>query len=255
MDLKNIILLRGLVREKRHWYNFDQLLEQKIPKVKTFMLEMPGVGTKWNLPSPTSINQFVDVLRPELLSLKMSYNGPFYILAMSMGGMITLQWASRFPEDFNGAIIVNSSAKDLLPPWKRMSPQTMLMISKLFFKNNLKEREREILKATTNMVKCEGEILDLWTKYEEQFPISRDTFLRQITSAASFKSPDKISIPLCFIASKSDRLANFKNSEAFAQKYAADLYLHEKAGHDLSLDDPYWLADKVKVWMDNQKNC
>lgn len=251
----NMILLRGLVRETRHWYGFDKLLERKIPELKTFLIEMPGVGLKWRTPSPMSITQFIDSLRPELLSLKMKHDGPFFVVAMSMGGMIALDWASRFPDDFNGAIIINSSASDLLAPWQRMSPQTMLMISKLFFKNDLRQREREILKATTNKVQFEGEILDLWTKYEEEHPISRDTFLRQISSAALFKSPAQISIPLCFIASKADKLANYQNSEMFAKKYQANLYLHQDAGHDLSLDDPEWLADKTAEWIANQKNC
>ena len=55
-----------------------------------------------------------------------------------------------------------------------------------------------------------------------------------------------IAIPYLVLASKADRFTNYKCSERLAEKYNATLRLHEKAGHDLPLDDPQWIIDRVK---------
>lgn len=247
--MNNVILLRGLVREKRHWGDFPKKLEQFLDGGKAIPLDLPGVGQKNDFPAPLNISDYVRELKPELDSLKRNYSGPWSIIGISMGGMIALEWLALFPEDFKTGIIVNSSSSDQVSVLKRMSLETIQMIAKLFLKNDLKEREKAILNMTTNMTEINDQLFDSWTQIAKDAPIKRETFIRQILAASRFKSPLSISKPLLFIAAKNDRLAASFNSEKLAKKYSSSFLIHANAGHDLSLDDGPWLIEKTIEWL------
>jgi len=247
--MNNLILLRGLVREKRHWGNFPEKLEESLNGGKAVPLDLPGVGEKHNSPAPFMISDYVKELRSELESLKKKFNGPWSILGISMGGMIALEWLSLYPEDFKTGIIVNSSSSEQVSIFKRMSLETIQMIAKLFIKNDLRERERAILTMTTNMTEINDQLLDRWAGFAKDAPIKRETFIRQIFAASRFKSPPSIIKPVLFLATKNDRLAAFINSEMLSRKYNSPFVLHQNAGHDLSLDDGPWLIEQTIEWL------
>ena len=54
----------------------------------------------------------VEVLRGDYLSLKQS--GALgvracYVMGLSLGGMIAVAWAQRYPHDLQGAVLINTS--------------------------------------------------------------------------------------------------------------------------------------------------
>ena len=49
---KKWIFLRGLARETRHWGDFPKLFEESFPETEVNVLEIPGVGKKFDQDAP-----------------------------------------------------------------------------------------------------------------------------------------------------------------------------------------------------------
>ena len=65
----NWLLLRGLVREQRHWGTFPALLAEGT-RSRVLTLDLPGVGTERGRKSPTTIPGIVDDIRARFLALR-----------------------------------------------------------------------------------------------------------------------------------------------------------------------------------------
>ena len=55
-------------------------------------------------------------------------------------------------------------------------------------------------------------------------------------------------MPALFAVGTTDRLVDASCSRALARRYAASLVEHATAGHDLSTDEPEWLATQIATW-------
>lgn len=234
-------LIRGLCRETRHWGPFLKRLEDDGHKVTP--LELPGVGTRKDKSSPLSIQEYVEDLRE--LFLKTESSGPKVLMGISMGGMIALSWLSKYPEDFDSGIIINSSGGKLSPFYHRLTPAALKTLFNVFLAKNTSSRVKAILQGTTNIVKLDVELLDTWVSFEQEYAASKNSFLRQLISAATFSPPEALGRPVLFIASKKDYFVSYQCSIRLAQHYRQGFLIHPEAGHDLPLDDPKWLADRA----------
>lgn len=241
--IKKWILLRGLSREARHWGDFPSLLEEKA-KADVYSIEIPGAGKKNKETSPLSIDEYTHLLRKEFLTLQKKSNEPWGIIAMSLGGMITLNWLSHYPDDFSKAIIINTSSRSVCPPWKRMRLKALLGLAGTLFKPAY-EKEKTILEVTTTKRPIDEKTIFKHVTYSKECPISIKNTIRQIFAASVFTLPQSISVPMKFIAGKKDKLAATECSEKIAKYYNSPLIEHPEAGHDLSLDDPKWLIEQI----------
>ena len=75
------LLLRGLVRERRHWGDFPAELAAHTG-AEVLALDLPGVGTERDRPSPTRIPEIVDDLRARFAPVRGA--GPWAIFAPSL---------------------------------------------------------------------------------------------------------------------------------------------------------------------------
>ncbi len=246
------LILRGLVREQRHWGDFPEVLlsslRQSHPEVQIHMLDFPGFGTESGRASPFSIDGIVDDVRARWLQLPKSADEPCFLLAVSLGGMVAMNWVSRYPSDFRGLALINSSATGLSPVTKRLKPENYPRILSLFASNNVEERERKILEMTTNL---KGDSLLHLARKHAGFAkkVRKKDALAQIVSALRFKPPKEIRIPLIVLGGKKDGLVDVSCSVRIADRFGGRLELHETGNHDLATDDSPWIAGKLKHWM------
>jgi pimeloyl-ACP methyl ester carboxylesterase len=239
------ILLRGLARYSDHWRPFEKELSNQLPQTHIHHLNTLGNGPKCAANSPITIAAYTDDLRKDFKKLKLPKEEKKILVAVSLGGMIALDWVSRF-KDFDHAIIINTSARDLGNPLKRFSPFALTSVGKILGKpGNLYSQEKAILELVTNHGVTE-ELVQWHVELQQKFPTSWSNFGRQMIAAAKFKSPDKLKVPATFIVSQKDKLVASSFSERMAEKYHTNLFVHPTAGHDLGIDDPSWLAKKLK---------
>ncbi len=246
------LILRGLVREQRHWHDFKNILEARLksidPQAEVYALDMAGFGTEVNRISPKTISGIVEDVRDRWTKLKKNEEEQWGILAVSLGGMVAAHWTSSYPGDFKKAVLINSSMSGLSPVHQRMMPQNYSKVLKLLVSKNLVQREKTILSMTTNF---SSELIQ--SRAEKQAPygekVNRFNALFQIMAAIRFKAPVKIETPMLVLVGDGDRLVSPKCSEAIAKQYSAKILRHPTANHDLASDDPEWIAAQVSAWV------
>lgn len=245
---QNWLLLRGLSRESAHWGDFIPILKATFPDANITMLDLPGTGCFYKEVSPASIKAITDKVRG--LALAQGYlQQPITLLAVSLGAMVAWEWMRSYPEDICGASLINTSFADLSPFYHRLRWQSYGKFALLMSKPKGCSREKSILQLISNRRDQDEQISLAWEKIQQQRPISFKNSFRQIIAAASYCPGDrKPEQPILLLNSKGDRLVSPNCSKAIQKKWHLELHSHPWGGHDLTLDDPVWVASQLKRW-------
>lgn len=237
-----LVLLRGLTRGSNHWADFPKQLEQAFPDIKLVLIDLAGNGLRANENSPVTVKAALQDIREQVKQQDVAF--PIDILALSLGGMITLQWLNDFPEEINKAIVINSSHAGLSNTCERMQPLT---IAKLVAGVLLPAKIREkIIYSVTSNNSVNDNVLNQWIVEAKHHPVSRLNFIRQVLIARSFNTNLRLQKKqLLLLASSADRLVNASSSKALAKKTCAQLNMHHEAGHEITLDDPEWITQQA----------
>lgn len=241
------VLLRGLSRDSRHWEDLPTLLQSAFPQDQITSLDLAGTGSRNLETCPVSIDAMVDDLRVHYQQ-QLAGTEPqrLTLLSISMGGMIAADWASRFGEEIESVVIINSSSR-LSPWWQRMRPAAMIsLLSSLCL--GARRREQRIVRYTSNRSEHYESVAKRWLNYHAQAPAKLTTILKQLTAATRFIPPPALKVPALVIKADQDRLVNSRCSDALAARWKVKLLQHPDAGHDIPLDDPLWLIEQLQSW-------
>ncbi|WP_428355016.1 alpha/beta fold hydrolase [Methyloprofundus sp.] len=237
-----IVLIRGLLREARHWGDFPGLLQQQYPDAQILCPDIPGNGSLNHLTSPNTIPGMTDALRKQV-----STHTPIYLIAISMGGMIAIDWMNRYPTEVNSAVLINTSLANFNPFYQRLRWQNYHKIIPLLFASRLK-REKIILALTSNKHANNSKLLAKWQQWQMEISVSASSAINQLRASASYSTGTKPEHPMLFISSSADRLVDYHCSLKLQNNWHKDYQQHTTAGHDLPLDDPDWLLVTISQW-------
>jgi pimeloyl-ACP methyl ester carboxylesterase len=91
-----------------------------------------------------------------------------------------------------------------------------------------------------------------WAEIAQKRPVSLPNTLRQLFAASRFKTDGFIpKIPILFLASTHDRMVDVSCSKAIAKAWNKSIVEHPEGGHDLTTDDPTWVAKEINRWLEN----
>ena len=202
--------------------------------------------------SPMSISTMVTYCRDELI--RRGHPPPYFLLAMSLGAMVATEWSYRGTGEVSGSVLINSSLGKFSPFYRRMRPRNYLPLLRLvLLVRNPADAERIILQLTSNQVAQQMQVIDDWVEARIKHPVSRTNALRQVVAALRYRirsgPPD---IQVLILCSKQDALVHVSCSLAIASRWKCAVQLHPMAGHDLALDDPNWVIEKVQQWLGRQ---
>lgn len=250
---KNWLILRGLIREQRHWGSFLQMMKEKNPGATILALDHPGIGTESNRQAPTRVSAMVEDLRERFLKAQQNTSNlnitDWGIFGVSLGGMVVLEWAEMFPGDFKVFVAANTSASNASKLLDRFRAQNLKTLAKITFETDPVIKEKHILTMTTQL--SEPQVLQ---KASEQalFALPKkkftETALRQLLAASKFKLVPKNFKPntrLVFLVSEYDQLVSPRCTENIAKLLNAPLHIHKGSNHDITTDAPEWVADKL----------
>lgn len=241
------VLLRGLSRERRHWGEFPGHLQQACGDGEVHALDLPGNGGLNRLASPVDVAAMAENCRAQLCERGIA--PPYYLLAMSLGAMVAVAWAGRYPQEVAGCVLINTSLRRFSPFYRRLTPRNYLPLLRLLLERDPERRESAILRLTS----CRPErpaTLAEWTAYARQHPVTPGNALRQLLAAARYWAPAGKPPPaLLILASAGDRLVDPRCSRELATRWQAAFAEHPSAGHDLPLDDPAWVARQIAGWL------
>ncbi len=245
---KHFILIRGLIREAAHWGSFPRLLEQTYPGCKVTAVDIPGAGIYFESVSFLSIGKMVDQMRLQFLKNRKE-NEQYFLIAISLGGMIAAQWMKEYQTDFKKVILINTSFSGYSSIFDRLKPAALFYLLKMPFLKG-RQREARILSLVSNQKEVFNKTLDLWEKIQKIRPVSLANTFRQLLAAARFRiGKFKPIIPVLILASAKDRMVNVKCSRIIANRWNCIFFEHPSAGHDLSADDPDWIIERTKSFI------
>lgn len=245
------ILLRGLMRESRHWGDFPDLFRQYVPGAEQLMLpDLPGNGYLHGSRSPVHVGDMVEHFRTTMLN--QGYKPPYHLLALSLGAMIAAEWAHRYPAELHACVLMNTSMRPFSPFRQRLDWRNYPSILRLAAnRGNPLAFERLVLRLTSNRRELHAEVARTWARYRRECPVSRRNALRQLIAAARYRTVvQKPDVPVLVLVSRKDGLVNPACSLRLAQQWQAALAIHHEAGHDLPLDDGAWVARQIRDWLE-----
>ena len=242
------VLLRGLARDGRHWGEFLRMFCAAVDGADVVAIDLPGNGALHRERSPANVDRMVDAYRARLRAL--AIEPPYAVLALSLGAMVALAWAVRFPAELNCVVLVNSSAAATSRWHERLRWQCLPLLLAAALSPRARWKERAILALTSRRVAaaCDA-LLVAWTRWRNECPVSASNLLRQLWAAARFRAPEqRPDVPMLLLASLGDELVDPDCSRQLARRWAVELRLHPAAGHDLPLDAPAWVIAEIKEW-------
>lgn len=245
------VLLRGLMREARHWGEFPMQFQNAMDMQHVVTLDFPGNGSLHTQTSADSVAEMAEHCRTRLKQL--GYQPPYRVLALSLGAMAALEWSQRHPAEIERLVLINTSLAPYNPFYHRLRPANYPALIGFLLHGPVVQREQLILRLTSTLDRTEHQrtqLLGQWASYARECPVARANILRQLRAAISYRAaPTPPPVPLLLLASQQDRLVNVKCSLALAQHWNCAIKLHPTAGHDLPLDDGFWVAQQVQEWI------
>lgn len=243
-----LILLRGLARESAHWGDFSSSLAASIAEVygDHFIVETPdllGCGIHFTEQTPLTIHELTDAVRRDLANSPHSEKG-YILVGLSMGGMLALDWAQRYPQEVKALCLINSSLGNHPLHWRLKLRAWPHVIRCLW--ESVNARERNFLCLVSNNSEARQHHQKLWLSIQAQRPVTRATILRMLIAARRFcvhQFPH--ATPGLVLASRADRLVSFRCSQHIAKASKWPIVLHPSAGHDLPMDDADWTQQHI----------
>lgn len=241
MSIDTWVLVRGLSRESQHWGRFAEKLSGRV-----IFLDWPGLGCYYHQTMPKNPDACVDFFERQLSQLIKDQVANIGIIGLSLGGALALYWSKRYPDRFAKVVVINSSLANVSFFWHRLSFFALKQLFKIFLNPSITAREEQIYDLTSNISHAhKKEIVREWINIAKHHSIKRSTFIRQLFLGSTIKVEKPLPVTPIILASKHDALVSFKTSQALSEYFAAPLYVHPLAGHDLPLDDPDWCINHI----------
>ncbi len=220
---------------------------------QVILCDLPGTGVYYQEPGVMHIEEMVEHIsencQPALINAK-----PVVILGFSLGGMVALDYVTKFPDLFSEYILINSSVGGLSPFYRRLLPSALLIFFKVARAASLQEKERLILSLNSQLHQNDPKVLAEFVQIAETAPISIATQLKQILAGLWFKLPkDRLKKSGLVLYSKNDSLVDPSCSLALASYLSAPAIAHPKAGHDIAFDDPKWVIEQIASFLSSRE--
>lgn len=243
------VLLRGLTREAAHWGSFPGVFQQALPGAALHLLDLPGNGARHAERSPATVQALVADVRQQIAQRGIAT--PVHVLALSLGAMVAAQWAHTAPHELAGAVLVNTSLRPFSPLHHRLQAHNWPRVLRLALGRPAPDAAEQLIWQMTSRQRTVDEtVIAAWVSARRQHPVRGDNALRQLLAAARYRAPARApAVPLLLLAGAGDRLVDPRCSHALARAWDAPLQEHPRAGHDLPLDDPQWVAAQVHTWL------
>lgn len=238
------VLLRGLTRGVGHWGDFAGRLEAALA------IDLPGNGARHREASLATVEAMAEDVRAQLRQL--GARPPYRVLAMSLGAMVAVAWAERWPGEIERAALVNTSLRPFSPAHRRLRPAAFARLLPLLRGADARRWERTILELTTRHAPEPQAVIERWVALREAQSVTRANALRQLFAASRYRAPlQPPPVRWRLLASERDGLVDARCTRALHAAWRLDvdaLRMHPSAGHDLPLDDPAWVVEQLARW-------
>lgn len=241
-----ILIVRGLTRENAHNQSFMDIVNKTKPHWQVLSFDIPGNGSLYNETSFTSIQENTDFIRSQWQKRVSSKRK--FVLGISLGGMMVLDWMKRYPQDFETFLVANSSQSNFCSVWERVLPSSLGYLLTVALPFSSETKELAIRDMTINIKNNDKQFVKSWVEIRNKRPVSLLNVLRQMWAGSQFDfSPEGLQPSLKVIVSKNDRMVSSECSVRLANYFKAPLSIHATAGHDITNDAPEWIIGQLEA--------
>jgi len=255
-DRGTLIFLHGTLSEASMWSSLADLLADRY---RCLALDFPGYGRSFSMETMVQAEGlgFWDRVRLscELIDQAVAAGTRrIFLVGHEWGGAVAQVVALRRQQQVSGIILVNSRAVSQLANEMVLGLTTVL----------LKYRFRRLLAASNHLPpQRRQQLLAFWEE-----PLSRRAIVKALSSLErtrpSARTPKELKelrallvdlsslqCPVLLLWGREDSdLEHFYNSEELARLFLnAKSFFHESAGHWLHLDQPDWVASKIREFI------
>ena len=254
MQPPQIYLLRGLSREHSHWS--EEFLEALTTQFKggnyTFM-DLPGAGDYHDERAMMSVVKMAEFLHETHADSLAAHRGNNILLATSLGGIVALEWLDRYPEDFDGVIMVSSGFKGICKGSERVRPGAKLTTLSILLTGKMPKREQKLLNINSNFHQKDTVLLNEWIAIQEERPITRGAMIKQGLGGMFYKpKKKKVVVPMLILGSYGDQLVHPDCICDVADWFKGEMAFHHSAGHGIPIDAPQWIVEVSSEWWERQ---
>ena len=114
---------------------------------------------------------------------------------------------------------------------------------------DFERRERLVLGMITNDAEHLEELVQQSVALAPSCPLPFAATTKQLLAASLWRAPEALEVPTLFLGTKGDRMVDPSCTLRLAAHFQAPVALHPWAGHEIPLDDPDWVAAKVRDWL------
>jgi pimeloyl-ACP methyl ester carboxylesterase len=236
------------MRESRHWGGFLPQFAAAYPFDRVLTIDFAGNGMRNGEKSHLRMSDMVADCRLQLERLGVT--DPIRLVALSLGGMVAMEWSRRYPTDIEACVLVNTSMRPFSPFYERLRPYNYVPLLKLLVSGGDPTRwEQTIARLTSNA--AANAPVEEWLRIRGANPVSLGNALRQLIAAAGYRAPASgLANPVLVLTSHQDHLVACRCSLALADALQCPVLVHPWAGHDLPLDDGAWVIRQIHEWLD-----
>ncbi|MCB9682537.1 MAG: alpha/beta fold hydrolase [Alphaproteobacteria bacterium] len=250
--VRHWVLMKGMKQDQRHWVDLPQRLADAFGG-RVLCLDLPGAGTEVERPAPATVAALAADVHGRWEAAR-GDDGPWGVMAFSLGGMVALQWAATWPDGLGAVVVGNTSAGDASPPWRRITPPALVRMARAASTRDPVAREHAVL-GLISARQTDARRAELARRYADlqaERPLSGATLLAQLRAGAGFRAPRHLDVPLLVLTGGGDRFVDPRCGAALARRYGAPRAHHPDAGHDLGLDAPAWVVAAARAWCDGE---
>ncbi|WP_051326865.1 alpha/beta fold hydrolase [Aliagarivorans taiwanensis] len=243
----DIVLIRGIFRNQAHWLDWPERLAARFPSSQVICVDLPGNGRLNHLASPLNSYSACQSFRIQV-RLQQPEPRPLHLVAISMGAMLALDWQRRYPHEIASLTLMNTSVANLSSPHQRLNWTIWWRLLPLLW-SGTEASERRILALTSNAQSARERALAGFIDAKRRYPLTGMNMLRQVVLASKLRALHTPHCPCLLVSSEQDRLVSARCSEVLAKFLGASVCRHPWAGHDLPLDAPTWLEQRLEIWL------
>lgn len=237
-----LILLHGIGASIYTWRYLIPLLSKKY---RVIALDLPGFGLsdkrtdlKYDLDAQTE--RVIEVTRR--LKIK-----TFSIIGSSMGGLIGLWLALRFPQNVGKVLGLSPALSPALFPF---NPAPLQVLSNWSARNLNEAWIRRILsRVIVSYADVETEDLQAYLRPYQQQPDAVRVFLMALATVRDPRIPHHLSDlqkPVLLLHGELDKIIPLKvSTQALSELPTARLEVLKNAGHHLHEDNPEWVFERA----------
>ena len=230
-----LLLIRGLSRSSRYWYDLRPLLE---PRFRVLVMDNRGVG-RTDAPPPGFST--ADMADDCAAVLNQSGVHRAHVFGISLGGMIAQHLALRHPGRVDRLILgATTMGGRRRAPVPLRAVLAFLQAARMSVAEQIRSTSPWVLDAEA--LARRPEIVDEWVAIAESEPRNKASLFGQLLAAGLHDASEhihRIASPTLVITGDRDRLIPMRNSEDLARSIpGATLRILPGGGHDFPTEQP-----------------